>query len=93
MQVSQAWGFPSRDSDYDVRFIYVHPPEWYLSIFDRRDVIEYPISDQLDINGWDSRLLLDRAKRHHATNGIPAAGRRAAAGWSAARGYPSSAGT
>jgi len=50
---SRAWGFPSQDSDYDVRFIYVHPPEWYLSIFERRDVIEYPISEQLDINGWD----------------------------------------
>ncbi|ANF95890.1 nucleotidyltransferase domain-containing protein [Paenibacillus bovis] len=50
---SRAWGFPSPDSDYDVRFIYVHPPEWYLSIFERRDVIEYPISDELDINGWD----------------------------------------
>jgi len=41
---SRAWGFPSRDSDYDVRFIYVRKPEWYLSIFDRRDVIERPIS-------------------------------------------------
>lgn len=50
---SRAWGFPSLDSDYDVRFVYVHKPEWYLSIFQRRDVIEYPISDQLDVNGWD----------------------------------------
>ena len=29
---SRAWGFESSDSDYDVRFIYVHPPDWYLSI-------------------------------------------------------------
>jgi predicted nucleotidyltransferase len=50
---SRAWGFPSSDSDYDVRFIYLHPVEWYLSIQKRRDVIEYPVSDQLDINGWD----------------------------------------
>jgi len=56
---SRAWGFPSQDSDYDVRFIYVHPPEWYLSIFNRRDVIEYPISEQLDINGWDLRKALN----------------------------------
>ncbi|MBJ8192298.1 nucleotidyltransferase domain-containing protein, partial [Bacillus cereus] len=31
---SRAWGFPSQDSDYDVRFIYVRPVEWYLSIID-----------------------------------------------------------
>ncbi|MFD0959927.1 nucleotidyltransferase domain-containing protein [Paenibacillus chungangensis] len=55
---SRAWGFPSKDSDYDVRFIYARPVEWYLSIFDRRDVIERPISDQLDISGWDVRKAL-----------------------------------
>jgi len=55
---SRAWGFPSRDSDYDVRFIYIRKPEWYLSIFEKRDVIERPISDMLDINGWDLRKAL-----------------------------------
>ena len=55
---SRAWGFPSRDSDYDVRFIYIHPLEWYLSIQDKRDVIETPISDLLDINGWELRKAL-----------------------------------
>ncbi len=25
---SRAWGFASRDSDYDVRFLYVHPRDW-----------------------------------------------------------------
>ncbi|GGF83825.1 hypothetical protein GCM10010912_31240 [Paenibacillus albidus] len=52
---SRAWGFPSKDSDYDVRFLYVRRPEAYLSIFEQRDVIERPISDLLDINGWDLR--------------------------------------
>lgn len=56
---SRAWGFPSKDSDYDVRFIYVRPVEWYLSIFDKRDVIERPMSDLLDINGWDLRKALN----------------------------------
>ena len=55
---SRAWGFPSSDSDYDVRFIYLHPLEWYLSIEKRRDVIERPIDGQLDINGWDLRKAL-----------------------------------
>ncbi|SDN23828.1 hypothetical protein SAMN04487897_102245 [Paenibacillus sp. yr247] len=56
---SRAWGFPSKDSDYDVRFIYVRPVDWYLSIFEKRDVIERPISDQLDINGWDLKKALN----------------------------------
>jgi|SRR3989344_135109 len=55
---SRGWGFESKDSDYDVRFIYAHPVEWYLSIGDKRDVIEYPISDLLDISGWDIKKAL-----------------------------------
>lgn len=55
---SRAWGFPSRDSDYDVRFIYIRPVDWYVSIFDKRDVIERPISRLLDINGWDLKKAL-----------------------------------
>ncbi len=57
---SRAWGFASPDSDYDVRFIYARPRDWYLS-FDverRRDVIEYPIVDEIDISGWDVRKAL-----------------------------------
>ena len=43
---SRAWGFPSPNSDYDVRFIYAHPREWYLSLDleERRDVVECEIS-------------------------------------------------
>ena len=57
---SRAWGFASRNSDYDVRFIYLRKPEWYLSIdLDRKpDVIEMPITEELDINGWDFRKAL-----------------------------------
>ncbi len=55
---SRAWGFPSRDSDYDVRFIYVRPATFYLSIITGRDVIEKPIADDLDISGWDLRKAL-----------------------------------
>jgi uncharacterized protein len=55
---SRAWGFPARDSDYDVRFIYVHHPDWYLSIDEKRDTIELPASDTLDLSGWDIRKAL-----------------------------------
>ncbi len=50
---SRAWGFASSDSDYDVRFVYVHAERWYLTIDQRRDTIERPITDDLDLAGWD----------------------------------------
>lgn len=55
---SRGWGFESKDSDYDIRFIYAYPLEWYLSIEEKRDVIEYPVSDLLDISGWDIKKAL-----------------------------------
>lgn len=61
---SRAWGFASPNSDYDVRFIYAHPQDWYLSIEkEQQDVIEYPIVDEIDINGWDIRKALRLFKR------------------------------
>jgi len=62
---SRGWGFASPDSDYDARFVYVHPLPWYLSVNEatgpgepQRDVIELPISDDLDVSGWDLRKAL-----------------------------------
>ena len=57
---SRAWGFASADSDYDVRFVYVRPAAWYLAIDleRRRDVIERPITDLIDLSGWDIRKAL-----------------------------------
>lgn len=59
---SRAWGFPSPDSDYDARFIYVRHRDAYLSLWPPRDVIETPLDKILDVNGWDLakalRLLL-----------------------------------
>lgn len=55
---SRAWGFASPDSDYDVRFIYVRPPEFYLRLDKTRDVIEWQLDDTLDINGWDLQKAL-----------------------------------
>lgn len=56
---SRAWGFPSPDSDYDVRMIYVHEPDWYLSLLEGKDTIEMMANDgDLDITGWDIRKCL-----------------------------------
>lgn len=55
---SRAWDFASPDSDYDVRFLYRHPRDWYLSLSEQRDVIETPIEGVYDINGWDLRKAL-----------------------------------
>ena len=63
---SRAWGFASPDSDYDVRFVYVHKTDYYLSIDDLRDVIEVPICDLLDINGWELRKALRLFRKSNA---------------------------
>lgn len=55
---SRAWGFASPDSDYDVRFIYARPKEYYLRLDKTRDVIEWQLDDTLDINGWDIQKAL-----------------------------------
>ncbi len=60
---SRGWGFDSADSDWDVRFIYCHPRDWYLSVEEGRDVIELPIDDLLDVNGWDLRKSLRLMKK------------------------------
>jgi len=55
---SRAWGFASPDSDYDVRFIYAHRPEWYLSVFEGPATIEEMLPQSLDLSGWDLRKTL-----------------------------------
>jgi predicted nucleotidyltransferase len=57
---SRAWGFESPNSDFDARFIYANSPDWYVSVGleEQRDVIEYPIVDDIDLNGWDVRKAL-----------------------------------
>lgn len=56
---SRAWGFGSPDSDYDVRFVYVHPRDWYLRLVEERDVIEEGVDAELiDLAGWDLRKAM-----------------------------------
>ena len=64
---SRAWGFPSPDSDYDVRFIYVRPRDDYLRLEEVRDVIEYPVDGMLDINGWDLDKTLRLLRKSNPT--------------------------
>ncbi|WP_421837214.1 DNA polymerase beta superfamily protein [Novosphingobium sp.] len=63
---SRAWGFPSPDSDYDVRFIYLRPPQDYVTLRPVRDVVERPIVDDYDVNGWDIRKTLGLLLKHNA---------------------------
>lgn len=55
---SRAWGFPSPDSDYDVRFVYCHPRDWYLALDEGRDTLDFPVDDELDLAGWELRKTL-----------------------------------
>ncbi|MBZ9994708.1 DNA polymerase beta superfamily protein [Mesorhizobium sp. BH1-1-4] len=55
---SRAWGFPSPDSDYDCRFVYIRPVLDHLVLQQPRDVIEFPIEGEIDAGGWDLRKAL-----------------------------------
>lgn len=56
---SRAWGFPSPDSDFDVRVIYKHERDWYLSLSEEKDSIELFLeNNEIDISGWDIRKSL-----------------------------------
>ncbi|XZF14534.1 nucleotidyltransferase domain-containing protein [Chitinophagaceae bacterium MMS25-I14] len=64
---SRGWGFPSPDSDYDVRFIYTRPYRSYLSIEEKPDHLSFPINDELDIYGWDLRKVLQLVRKSNTT--------------------------
>ena len=64
---SRGWGFASPDSDYDVRFLYVHRLPWYLAVQGGRDVIEQPISGELDVGGWELRKALQLLRDSNPT--------------------------
>jgi predicted nucleotidyltransferase len=55
---SRAWGFASPDSDYDCRFVFVRRAIDHITPWTARDVIELPLEDELDANGWDLRKAL-----------------------------------
>lgn len=56
---SRCFGYASAESDWDVRFIYVHRPEWYFSIAKTEDVIKLMLEEEyLDIEGYDLKKAL-----------------------------------
>lgn len=62
---SRGWGFANDDSDYDVRFYYIRPLEYYLSINKKRNVIDMhdlgrkEYEYDLDLSGWDIVKVLE----------------------------------
>ena len=73
---SRAWGFPSPDSDYDARYLYIRPLESYLKLFPERDVIEGPIDEVKDFVGWDLQkalklLMKGNAPLNEQLQGLP----------------------
>ncbi len=66
---SRAWGFASPDSDYDVRFVYAHPADWYLSfdVEQRRDVMAWQGSDQH--NPLINHVIAQEYGRDNSLNG------------------------
>ncbi len=55
---SRAWGTQSPNSDYDIRFIYIHHSDWYLQLFEQRDVFEKTIPPTIELVGWDLKKAL-----------------------------------
>lgn len=64
---SRAWGFASPDSDFDVRFIYLKPIEWYLTIDNKVDSINEMLPRDLDLSGWE----LQKSLRLFSKSNIP----------------------
>jgi uncharacterized protein len=64
---SRAWGFPSPDSDYDCRFIFVRRREHYLTLWPARDVIETALDKTFDVNGWDLAKTVRLITKGNAT--------------------------
>ncbi|WP_338786803.1 DNA polymerase beta superfamily protein [Metabacillus sp. FJAT-53654] len=64
---SRAWGTDSASSDYDVRFIYIQEVDWYLQLFEGRDVIEISPNDKVEMVGWDLKKALKLLQKSNPT--------------------------
>ena len=55
---SRAWGFASTDSDWDVRYIYIHNLDWYFDIDNKKDNQEEILPNDIDLAGWELKKAL-----------------------------------
>lgn len=63
---SRAYGCAAEDSDYDVRFIYIHPTKQYLALETPSETISVK-DGKYDLAGWELRRTLTYAARSSAT--------------------------
>jgi predicted nucleotidyltransferase len=64
---SRGWGFAATNADYDCRFLYVHERDWYLSVLERKEFIEYAVDEVFDIKGYDISRALKYIMKPQAT--------------------------
>ena len=49
-----------------MRFIYCHPAEWYLTLDEGRDTLDFPVDEELDLAGWELRKALQLLRGSNA---------------------------
>ncbi len=64
---SRAWGFASRDSDWDVRFFFVRPQSEYLCVLQPPEHLHRDLPGEIDLTGWDLRKALHHAAKSNAS--------------------------
>jgi len=64
---SRAWGFGSSDSDYDVRFLFVHQKNKYLSVNSPLDSIDRFFDKDVDLTAWEIQKALSLLAKSNAT--------------------------
>jgi hypothetical protein len=64
---SRGWGFAATNADYDCRFLYVHKKDWYLTVREKKDFIEYAVDEVFDIKGYDISRALKYIMKSQAT--------------------------
>ena len=61
---SKAWGSDSKNSDYDIRYIYISPKSHYLNKVNN-DTIKDELNDEFDIYGYDISKILESLKKQN----------------------------